>query len=482
MPRSNQGEHDLSRRRREKPEDVHVAQVVRHKGPIVLPDDMETETAIGVLQRKLDYDVEEICISETVPVFPWDGALALAKALEEQFGMAQQQSSWMGMAGQMSVEVGPNETRQIPQGQFQLPGINGFVETATAELDGRTIFRIHAHVQHRSEAAIRALIERTREIAKAESIYRGQAIQIRFRDEDGDPLPLPTPAFLTLTDSPVVFNRELEEAIETNLLTPIRFSRQLRENGIPLKRGALLAGKFGTGKTLTANWVARVAVENGWTFIYVTDVEELAAALKFAQAYQPAVVFAEDIDRMAGLERTDEVNDLLNMLDGIGNKGVEIITILTSNKPDLINSAMRRPGRIDLVLPIDEPDAEAVVRLLRLYGSGVIRENEDLTPAGEELKGQIPAVIREVVERSKLEALKRSRGQSLQVLAADLVAAAKVLKSEQELFKPKEAEKHPMRVLGEGIGNEIGSVIGSRLSEIASGNHREAEEPVGTSR
>src|SRR6185369_1993373 len=108
------------------------------------------------------------------------------------------------------------------------------------------------------------------------------------------------------------------------------------QSGQSLKRGIAFVGDYGTGKTLLASDVARVAVENGWTFIYVKEPAELSEALRYAQQYQPVVVFAEDADRIAGPERTATVNALLNQLDGIDGKAARIMTIVTSNAPDKI--------------------------------------------------------------------------------------------------------------------------------------------------
>jgi transitional endoplasmic reticulum ATPase len=68
---------------------------------------------------------------------------------------------------------------------------------------------------------------------------------------------------------------------------------------------------------------------------------------------------------------------------------------------------MIRPGRLDAVIEIAPPDAEAVARLIRFYGSGAIDPSTDLTKVGEDLAGQIPAILAEVVKRAKLSELKR---------------------------------------------------------------------------
>lgn len=450
---------------------THVAEIVRHKGPIVLPEDMTTENAITVLQRKQAYDAEDVAISETINCFPWDGALALAKALEEQFGFAMQEPQWTFFGPQpprqIAIEVAPGVTRNIPWGKFSLPGIQGHVQTSTSmNSEGRLSFVIAGVVKHRDESRIKELCNLVREIAARESIYRGKAIAIRFRDKDGEPIGIPTPSFLAPRNHPAIFSHKLEMAIETNILTPIRYSAAVRSSGIPLKRGALLAGAYGTGKTLTANSVARECEEHGWTFIYVSDIEELAMALRFAQQFQPAVVFGEDIERTAGLDRNDMVNEILNTLDGIGNKSDEIMTILTSNHPENLSPAMRRPGRIDIVLEVLPPDAEAAVRLVQHYGKGLIEEDDLLEGVGEALQGQIPAVIREVVERSKLESIRRT-GSMAEIKGSDVLQAAHVLKAENALFRGKNPEEPMVMRVADKVGQAIGRAIHVSLMEAS---------------
>jgi transitional endoplasmic reticulum ATPase len=176
--------------------------------------------------------------------------------------------------------------------------------------------------------------------------------------------------------------------------------------GIKFRRGVLLAGVYGVGKTLGAKVAAGIAVEKGITFIYCKRAEEFAEAVEFAIQYQPAVVFCEDIDRVLAGERSVKMDDILNIVDGIDTKAAEVMIVLTSNAPEAINPAGLRPGRLDAIINVLPPDAEAVVRLIKMYGAGMLATDLDLTKVAAKLEGSIPAVIEEVVKRSKLAALK----------------------------------------------------------------------------
>jgi transitional endoplasmic reticulum ATPase len=235
----------------------------------------------------------------------------------------------------------------------------------------------------------------------------------------------------------------------------------------------LLEGPYGTGKTLAATVTAKKCEANGWTFITVGRVTALEGALQFAVAYQPCVVFVEDIDREMAGERTAQMDDILNKIDGIISKGAEIMVVLTSNAAENINRAMLRPGRLDAVLHIGPPDADAVQKLLRVYGRKLIKPGEDLTQAGLALAGRIPAVIREVVERSKLYAIGRAPGADFYLTDMDIVRSAAGMAHHLELLEGKATVELTAseqlaaaytRVISENLGD---ASIGSRIEDIS---------------
>jgi transitional endoplasmic reticulum ATPase len=276
--------------------------------------------------------------------------------------------------------------------------------------------------------------------AASDSIHRGKAFSIRFLDDDGDRLQIPTPKFFALNAEEPLFRRDLEQAIERNVFVPLRHTSDLKDMGENLKRGVLFAGNYGTGKTLLASYVAREAIANGWTFIYVKNSAELPYALRYAQRYQPVVVFAEDVDRVAGLERTESVNNLLNQLDGVDSKSAQIMTILTSNHMEKVNAAMRRPGRIDLIMQVLPPDAETVERMVRHFSRHGLESNADLTGIGKVLEGLAPAYVKEAVGRARLEALRRTGDKDSLISGEDLEAVAKEVRAEKDMFSEKKDE------------------------------------------
>lgn len=448
---------------------IHVANVKRHGQSIVLPDDMDVDDAIDVLKRVRSLEEEDVVIHETFPGFLFDAALALVKALEQKFGWVLPKTGLMMSAHQLNVEVARGKTIAVPWGRFSLPGLGqeGYIQTDIDYLEDRVALQVHVRVKRKYEKAVKELLELTREIVAKESIYRGKAIEIQFRDEDGDLKSMPIPRFLDLDNTQPIFRRSLESDIDTYILTPIKHSDAVRRQKIPLKRGILLAGPYGTGKTLAAQMIANTAVENGWTFLYVRNVEELPDALQFAEMYQPCVIFAEDVDRVAGLERDDDVNELLNTLDGVDGKTREVMTVLTTNHVSQIHPAFLRAGRTDAILEVTPPDAEAVSRLIRQYAGSLLDPNEDLTSVSKVLDGQIASTVREVVERSKLEAIRRTDGLGGEKIAeVDLLAAAEAKKSENLLVNHAQSSEDSRKVIAYEMGKGLGSEVVNGMKEV----------------
>lgn len=407
---------------------VHVAEVVNYGEKIVLPNAMKIPDAIDILNRRQKFLSEIIRLNETFDAFPWDGANALYEVLQKKF-------AWVPPAsGSQSVKVavGFNEHKFVPWGDFEIPGLSGLIGCDVAVVGGRYQFAMRAKVFRYDEATVKEIFAGVREYLKTGSIYKGKAIKIRFLDDDGDRLPMPDPQFMDtskITRSMAVYSDHIQDAIETNLLTPIERVDDLLANGLPIKRSVLLGGTYGTGKTLAATVASKVAVDTGITYLYVPRADELKEAIEFAKQYQsPAcVVFCEDIDRVISGDRSIGMDDILNIVDGIDTKQNHLIMVFTTNDMEAINPAMIRPGRLDSVIEVTPPDAKAVERLLRMYSGDALPLSADLTMAGEALQGQIPAVIAEAVKRAKLVMLKKSpKGSKIEGLTEDAIIEASI--------------------------------------------------------
>lgn len=445
-----------------------VPEVVRSGKAIALPEGMSMKKAIQTLERRMKYEEEETQIREEITTFPWDGAHALSLALARRYGWATAEPI-PGFFGPtppslIAVDVAPGKTINVPWGRFSIPGIEGFIQTGSVMKDGRPIFVLVAVVKRRHEDEIKALADTVRKIARDESIYRGKAIKVAFGDATR-PDEFPMPKFLDVskaTEDRLVFAADVENAVRDNLYTPIERYSELARLGVPFKRGVILAGTYGTGKTELAFTAANKAAATGITFVYCEDAKDFPKAIQFALQYAPAVVFTEDIDRVTSGERTRELDAVLNTIDGIEAKASEVFVVLTTNAVENINRAMIRPGRIDAVIEVKRPDARAVDGLIRLYARDLLPVGEDVAVAAGLLKGQIPAVIREVVERAKLSALRLApRGsKDVRLSGAALASSAETMRMQLALLNRQE-EPNPSEL------EKLGHVIGNYIAESA---------------
>jgi cell division protease FtsH len=173
--------------------------------------------------------------------------------------------------------------------------------------------------------------------------------------------------------------RDLQEVVEF-LRKPERFQRL----GGKLPRGVLLVGPPGTGKTLLARAVAGEAevpffYVNGSEFIQLfvgVGAARVRELFDEAKAAAPAIVFIDEVDavgrsRGAGLgggndEREQTLNQLLSEMDGFTPNDHTVILAAT-NRPDVLDPALLRPGRFDRRVVIDRPECEARAAILRVH-------------------------------------------------------------------------------------------------------------------
>jgi cell division protease FtsH len=175
---------------------------------------------------------------------------------------------------------------------------------------------------------------------------------------------------------------ELQE-IKEFLANPAKF----QAIGAKIPKGVLLYGSPGTGKTLLAR---AVAGEAGVPFYSISgsDFVEMFVGVgasrvrdlfEQAKANAPSIIFVDEIDavgrhRGAGLggghdEREQTLNQLLVEMDGFDVKG-GVILIAATNRPDILDPALLRPGRFDRQIVIDRPDLEGRKGILRVHGRG----------------------------------------------------------------------------------------------------------------
>lgn len=454
--------------------------VMQEGQKIILPEGMSTKEVHKWVVRWVNEQQTPIAVNESTEYYPLDGAYALWKVLSEKFG-------WVDLVptpgffgdsppAMISLEIGPNETVQVAWGRLTIPGVEGFVHTSYEDTENGKTFKLVGEVLKKDMPVIKEVMDEMRSRFNELTIYRRKAIRMRFPEEDDDFHPVNhTPKFIDLKgldEKELILPREVENLVRACIFTPIEHSDRARALGIPMKRGILMEGPYGVGKTLTAYLTSKKAVDNGWTFIYLDHASDVPEAIRFARKYSPAVIFAEDIDReFESGERDENVDEILNTIDGIDSKESEVMVILTTNDVNKIHKAMLRPGRLDSVISFKAPDKEAVERLIKLYSRDLLASNVNLDEVSIKLEGQIPAVIREVVERSKLYAIPDSTGDTIVLTADALNAAADGMLNHLQLLKETEPDN---RSHLERFGTEVGRELGKALRESPNG-----KQPVG---
>lgn len=452
---------------------------------IILPQGMALKEAAKWLEKKDKEEEKEVQLNIELNCFPLDGAVAFRKALTEIYGFVSNVDTpgWFGPEPPtfINVPVSINESLSVPWGRVKIPGIDGYLETSMRGAPTPK-FVLAGLVKQRDMFKIEELTAKISEILATDSIYKGKAIMLDLEWLRENKRFNPTgnaPQFTIEVDKirpeELIFPANVEEDIQLGLFTPIEQTQHCRDHQIPLKRGVLLAGDYGTGKTLTAYVTAKKAVENGWTFIYLKNVLDLAQGFRFAAQYAPAVIFAEDVDRVAGVsaadERSEEIDAVLNSFDGVESKRLELITVLTTNHLDRLTQAILRPGRCDLLVQVTRPDAAAAIRLVKLYGRDLIAADAKYDIIGAALNNHLPAEIREAVERAKLAAVSRmARSGQLQpggsiaghVTEIDLLAAIRAMNNQHKLLEVKEVDK---RGVAEKCADILGNSIGKAVAE-----------------
>lgn len=440
---------------------VDVVEVKRHGSAIVIPETLTLERADEAIHARMDYEKQVVAIHAPIQApFPFEGAYALWEVLTNEFGWA---NSLRGTT-MLSVPIGPSQTVQVPWGQFSLPNVEGIVQTSIEQDDlGVSRFVISGSVKRMHEKVVTDLVEKVKERVRHHSIYKGKAFRVRLFDDKGRRIEMPEPKFIDLSTriaGELILPDDTAASVATNIFTPIEQTARVTKFGIPLKRGVLLAGPFGTGKTMVARVTAEKAFDHGWTYVEVERIHEFSEVAKLVMSYGDKeagiVLFCEDIDRIMHEDRDEGIDMVLNVIDGVESKGSAMMVVLTTNDLDSITQAMLRPGRLDAIIHVGPPDRDAAIQLARQYGRGLIDPNDPLTQAGEAMAGKIPAVIREIVERSKLAAIRLTTSDDdLVVTDEALLFAATEMQAHVDLLTPKEPDMRSEMVKAADIMSDV---------------------------
>lgn len=335
-----------------------------------------------------------------------DGVYQLNRAINEVFGSAvsKEDNSPSGNSNIDTVDVtlADGSRTKVPFGNISLEELGKDSEININYDNDRHLLLIKGQCQFKYQSLIDDIVDRTKELLATESIYKNQALEITNLSE---------PKIMTLAGIDkqfMVLSKKTEFELQP-LRSRILYPEKCIDKGIPLKYGCLLEGKYGTGKTLLAFKLAKDAVNNGWSFVYLKDPSLLAETLRMCKVVDRSghgvIVFVEDIDQVTRGTRDSAMQDILNTLDGGDTKDMNVITLFTTNHIELIEPTFLRGKRIGSVITMDCLDAETAERFIRETFSEKegYTVDEDLSEVCNYIaQAEIaPAFMAEIVESTK---------------------------------------------------------------------------------
>lgn len=297
----------------------------------------------------------------------------------------------------------------------------------TTDDDGVAVLLVRGPEEHGSESVelevtcsppgrATEIVSRIRELALRHNVFRGHVIAFGdevFSHQRG--------ALLSFAERPVVDREhvilplDLLDGIERQVIGVARHAARLRASGQHLRRGVLLYGVPGTGKTHTIRYL--LGQLPGTTVVLLSGgaLGMLAEACSVARALQPSVVVVEDVDLIAE-ERDHHLGEnpllfeLLNEMDGLAADN-DVTFLLTTNRADLLEEALAaRPGRVDHAAELPVPDADARARLIRLYQGNLVLDLSDVEVVIERTAGVTASFIKELLRRAALQAAEDDEG------------------------------------------------------------------------
>jgi hypothetical protein len=267
-----------------------------------------------------------------------------------------------------------------------------------------------------------------RRLALLHNVYRGQVVSFG-RDMFGERgAALQFHRRPTMTAEDLILPAETLAAVHRQVVGVAEHREQLLAARQHLKRGLLLYGPPGVGKTHSVRYLTSQLT--GVTIVQLTgdSLRFISTACSVARTLQPAMVVVEDVDLIAedrGMHPGHHplLFQLLNEMDGLA-EDADVVFLLTTNRADVLEPALAaRPGRVDQAVPLDVPDAAARRRLMALYRGALELDESRLDTVIDRTEGVTASFLKELLRRSAIIAAAESGSDRLAVSADHLDTA-----------------------------------------------------------
>lgn len=253
------------------------------------------------------------------------------------------------------------------------------------------------------------LLEEVRETSLRLSVLRGQVVSLAYSgyemSEEGLTF-LPRPQ---VRADQVILPEGVLERVEGHVVGIAEHAEELRRHGQHLKRGVLLFGPPGSGKTHTVRYLLSTTPRHTVVLLAGETLRFVGLAAKIARAMQPAIVVLEDCDLIA---EDREVHygpkpllfEVLDAMDGL-DADADVTFLLTTNRVEAMERALaQRPGRVDLAVEIPLPDEDGRLALLRLYAPADVFGDDILRATAARTAGTTASFSKELIRRAILAA------------------------------------------------------------------------------
>jgi cell division protease FtsH len=277
----------------------------------------------------------------------------------------------------------------------------------SSERHGRPTVKLE--VLSTDPAAGQRFLTDVRELMVRRNVFRGQVVSFESQQFGfGGVGPLRFHARPELSAGDVILPPGTLDAVERQIIGMARHRDAVRAAGHALKRGVLLFGPPGTGKTHTLRYV--MAQLPDFTVVLLPGMAQqfIQHACGLARLVQPALIVMEDIDLVAESRELRHGMDnpllfqVLNEMDGLAGDA-DVAFLLTTNRADLLEPALaQRPGRVDLAVALPLPDEAAREALLRLYGRGLSLSEQEVSEVVVATAGMTSSFFSELARRATL--------------------------------------------------------------------------------